>query len=177
MCHTIIDITIVSFPFVFSCYYHRMIGLALTNEQLATLLKMVYVANTVANGPFGDRVSRKDFDDMEQYVFSRAKDVFPMAVYQHKADEGDEHHHPSVIFESDPDVNALFDQYEEYVARMVMAEKLAERDVEREFGVHAKDQMNAAQFEELVAERSTEYEELLEEHGLKVLEIAPQFKK
>ncbi len=154
-----------------------MIGLALTNEQLATLLKMVYVANTVANGPFGDRISRKDFDDMEQYVFSRAKDVFPMAVYQHKVEEGDEHHHPSLIFESDPDVNALFDQYEEYVARMVMAEKLAERDIEHEFGAHAKDQMSAAQFEELVADRSTLYEELLETHGLKILEIAPQFKK
>ena len=153
------------------CYYHVTIGLAFTKEQLATLLKMVYVANTVANGPFGDGISRKDFDDMEQYVFSRAKDVFPMAVFEHKAEEGDQHHHPSLIFESDPDVNALFDQYEEYVARMVMAEKLAEKEVEKEFGIHAKDQMNAAQFEELVAERSTRFEELLESNGLKILEL------
>lgn len=152
-----------------------MIGLALTQEQLATLLKMVYVANTVANSPQQGTISRQDFDEMEQYVFSRAKDIFPMAVYQHKAGE-ENHHHPSMIFENDPDINALMDQYEEYAVRFVLAEKFAERDIETEFGIHAKDKMSAEQYEALVEERSGDYVEILQKHGMKAITIDPKYR-
>lgn len=147
-----------------------MIGLALSVEQLAILLKMIYVANTVANSPSEGLVSRADFDEIEQYIFSRAKDVYPMAVYQHTSG-GERHHHPSLVFESDPDVNALMDQYEEYVTRYVVAEKLAEKDVEREFGVMAKDKMSVEQFEDLVEERALEYRKTLETRGFGALRL------
>jgi hypothetical protein len=147
-----------------------MIGLAFTDEQFGALLKMIYVANTVGNSPSEGMVLRKDFDEIEQYIFSRAKDVFPMAVYEHK--EGSEkHHHPSLVFESDPDVNALMDQYEAYVTKYVISEKLAERDVEVEFGLHSKDKMSSEQYEELVEERALEYRKILETKGFRSLRL------
>jgi hypothetical protein len=153
-----------------------MIGLALTKEQMATLLKMVFIANTVANdsGTEGE-ISRADFEDLEQYVFSRAKEVFPMAVYQHKAGEA-EHHHPSVIFENDPDINGIMDAYDTRAATGVLSEKLAEHDIAQEFGKNAKDQMSAENYISLLDDKALHYEELFAAHGFDILKLDPKFK-
>ncbi len=135
-----------------------MIGLALSPEQFKTLLRMVYIANTVANGARDEGDFRKEYDELEQYVFSRAKEVgFPAATERHEVD-GVEHHHPSLLFEKDPEVNRLMDDYELTVAIEVLAEKLAERDIEAKFGPKAKDRMPAADYDELLDERAKEYE-------------------
>lgn len=151
-----------------------MIGFALDKEQLATLLKMVYVANTIANSPYEGITGRKDFQEMEEYVFLRAKDTFPLAVFKHKVGE-DNHHHPSFVFENDPDINSMMDQYEEYATRFVLAEKFAEREIEIEFGLHAKDKMNAEQYESLVIEKSLRYEEIIKKHGFKAIKIDEKY--
>ncbi len=151
-----------------------MIGFALDNEQLATLLKMVYVANTIANSPYEGMALRKDFQEMEEYVFLRGKETFPLAVFEHKV--GDEnHHHPSSIFENDPDINSMMDQYEEYATKFVIAEKFAEKEIEEEFGAHAKDKMSADQYEELVLEKAPKYEEIFKKHGFKALSIDKKY--
>lgn len=156
------------------CYYPKMIGFALDKEQLATLLKMVYVANTIANSPYEGMPGRKDFQEMEEYVFLRAKDTFPLAVFKHKV--GDEnHHHPSFVFENDPDINSMMDQYEEFATKFVLAEKFAEREIEEEFGVHAKDKMSADQYESLILEKAPRYEEIIKKHGYKALTIDKKY--
>lgn len=143
-------------------------------EQLATLLKMVYVANTIANSPYEGMALRKDFQEMEEYVFLRAKETFPLAVFQHKVGDNN-HHHPSSVFENDPDINNMMDQYEEYAVRFVIAEKFAEREIEGEFGPHSKDKMSASQYEELVLEKAPKYEEILQKHGFKALSIDKKY--
>lgn len=151
-----------------------MIGFALTEEQLATLLKMVFVANTIANSPNEGSLKRKDFQEMEEYIFERAKNTFPMAVYDHKVGE-DRHHHPSSIFESDPEVNSIMDLYEEYVMPFVLAEKFAEREINNEFGFNSKDNMSAEQYEEILAEKAVKYEDIIKEHGIDALIINPKY--
>ncbi len=151
-----------------------MIGFALTEEQLGTLLKMVFIANTVANSPRVGKQFRKDFIELEEYIFERAKNPFPMAVDEHKIGDS-KHHHPSVVFESDPEVNLLLDQYEEFVLPFLLAEKLAQKEVIDEFGINAKDNMTAEQYEELLAERAVRYEEIIKEHGIDAISINPKY--
>ncbi len=156
-----------------------MIGLALTPEQFKTLLRMVYIANTIANGNRDDADFLKDYDDLEQYVFSRAKEAgFPAAVLRHEVD-GEEHHHPSQVFEGDTEVNALLDAYDLSVAFELMAEKLAERDMERKYGPNAKDRMPAKDYEDLLFEGSEEYEKLFLDKGFVDVEVKgmPETKK
>ncbi len=142
-----------------------MIGLALSPEQFQTLLRMVYIANTVANGHRDSTDFLKGYDDLEQYIFLRAKEVgFPGATSTHQID-GEEHYHPSRVFEGDREVNLLMDMYDMHVAISVLSEKLAERDMRMKHGVNVKDGMLADDYEALVNEISREYEARFLERG------------
>jgi hypothetical protein len=147
-----------------------MIGLVFTPEQFKTLLRMVYVANTIANGN-RDEDLLKEYDDLEQYVFSRAGAAgLPAAVWRHEV-EGEEHHHPSRVFESDTELNTLMDEYDMSTAYEFIAEKLAERDINEEFGPRAEDRMPAKDFETLLEERAETYAAEFAAHGLKNLAL------
>ncbi len=133
-----------------------MIGLAFSPEQFKTLLRMVYIANTVVNG-HRDEDFAVEYDDLEQYIFSRAKDAgFPAATSRHKL-AGEDHHHPSPTFDNDPEVNALLDQYDIHVMLELLAEKLAEGEIEKKFGPNAADKMPAHDYENLLGEYADAY--------------------
>ena len=152
-----------------------MIGLALTKEQFKTLLNMVYIANTVANSRREDDGDfLKDYDDLEQYVFSRAKEAgFPGATERHKVDE-EVHHHPSLQFEHDPEVNKLLDEYDVAAAIELLSEKLAERDLEKKYGPNAKDRMPSKDYDELLDELTAEFAQQFEDNGFKHVRIEPK---
>ena len=142
-----------------------MIGLALSPEQFQTLLRMVYIANTVANGNREDDEMQKDYEELEQYVFSRAKDTgFPAATWKHQVGDAT-HHHPSRAFENDPEVNRLMDEYEAVLLFEVLSHKLAERSIEKKYGPNAKDRMPAKDLEELLEEEAEDYQKILLEDG------------
>ncbi len=151
-----------------------MIGFALTEEQLAILLKMVFIANIVVNSPNNGGLQRNEFHEMEEYIFERAKNSFPMAVNEHKVGEK-KLHIPSLIFESDPDVNNILDKYEEYVVPFLLAEKFAEQEMTNEFGPSAKDKMTAEQYSEILTEKASRFEEILKKHGVSALSIKPLY--
>lgn len=142
-----------------------MIGLALSPEQFQTLLRMVYVANTVVNGHRNEEDLLKEYEELEQYLFARAKEtVFPGATWKHKV--GDEvHHHPSLAFEHDPEVNKVLDEYEAIVLFELIAHKLAERQIEKKYGPHAKDRMPAKDLEDLIEEAAEDYQKILLDDG------------
>jgi len=133
-----------------------MIGLALTPEQYKILLRMVYISNTVING-HRDGDFAVEYDELEQYVFSRATDAgFPAATAKHKM-AGEEHHHPSRLFENDPEIETLLDQYDAHIMLELLSEKLAERDVEIEHGPDAKGKMTPADYEKLLEVAADKY--------------------
>src|SRR3989338_3695271 len=69
-------------------HYIFMIGLAFTPEQFKTLLRMIYIANTVANGHRDEEIL-KEYDDLEQYIFSRAESAgLPAATWRHEGGGG-----------------------------------------------------------------------------------------
>lgn len=125
---------------------------------------MIYIANTVTNG-HRDSDYLKEYDELEQYIFSRAKDAgFPAATWRHKIAE-EEHHHPSRIFEDDPEMGNILDEYDTHIAFELLAERLAERDIERKYGPNAKDRMPADDYEELLVEIEDAHTKEFEEHG------------
>lgn len=131
---------------------------------------MIYIANTVANG-YRDEGFRREYDDLEQYIFSRAGAAgFPAATWRHEVD-GEEHHHPSRVFDNDPEVSALFDEYEDALFPEMLAERLAERDIERSHGPNAEDRMPESDYETLLAARTEEYLDRLKEEGLEGVHI------
>lgn len=141
-----------------------MIGLAMSPEQFKILLRMVYIANTVANG-HRDADFMTAYDELEQYVFSRAKDAgFPAATWRHEL-EGEEHHHPSRVFEADLEVNAIMDEYDAHIMFELLAEKLAERDIEKKYGPKAKEKMPNKDYEDLLSDRADVYEKFFLEKG------------
>jgi hypothetical protein len=143
-----------------------MIGLALSPEQFQTLLRMVYIANTVVNGHRDDEGLLKEYEELEQYIFARAKETgFPAATWKHEAEGGEVHHHPSVAFERDIEVNALLDEYEAIVVFEVLAERLALRAIEEKMGPDAKKKLPSKDFDELLQNEVEEYRDLLVERG------------
>jgi len=155
----------------------QMIGLAFTPEQFKTLLRMVYLANTIANGQREtDHV--REYDDLEQYIFSRAGDAgFPAATFKHKA-LGETHHHPSQIFENDPELNKLMDEYEMTLLLEHLSLQLAERDIEQKEGIDAKNRMPAHDYEELLELYAEMYESEFNEFGFDrlIIEKTPREK-
>jgi sarcosine oxidase delta subunit len=148
-----------------------MIGLALTPEQFTTLLRMVYIGNTVTNAHRDEDEFIKEYDDFEQYMFARAKDVgFPAATWRHEVN-GVEHHHPSVIFENDEVLTKIIDEYDLSVTLEVLAEKLAERDVERKHGPFAKKRLPEADYEDLVDEIAEAYETIFLAQGFEGISV------
>lgn len=148
-----------------------IIGLVFSRDQFKTLLRMIYIANTVANG-YRDEGFRREYDDLEQYVFSRAGAAgFPAATWRHEVD-GEEHHHPSRVFDSDPEVSAIMDEYEDALFLELLAERLAERDVERSHGPNAEDRMSENDYETLLATRTEEYLDHLKSEGLEGVRIS-----
>lgn len=148
-----------------------MIGLAFTPEQFKVLLRMIYIANTVANG-HRDADYLKEYDELEQYIFSRAKDAgFPAATWRHKIAE-EEHHHPSQIFEDDVEVGNILDEYDTHVAFAFLAERLAERDAERKYGADAKERTPVSDYEELIEEIAGGYRKEFEDHGFTNMRVA-----
>ncbi len=142
-----------------------MIGLALTPEQFTTLLRMVYIGNTVANGHRTEEDFIKEYDDFEQFIFARAKEVgFPAATWRHEVD-GVEHNHPSLIFENDEVLAKIIDEYDLAMSMEVLAEKLSERDVEEVHGPNAKDRMPEKDFEDLLLEKEEAYERIFLTEG------------
>jgi hypothetical protein len=151
-------------------YTRLMIGLAFSPEQFKTLLRMVYIANTVVNG-HRDEDFVAEYDNLEQYVFSRAKDAGLPAATSHHRLAGEEHHHPSPSFDNDPEVNTLLDQYDVHIMLELLSEKLAEKEIEVKFGPNAKDKMPAVDFENLLIEYAEAYTHEFLLNGFKNVEV------
>ncbi|OGZ09901.1 MAG: hypothetical protein A3D65_00035 [Candidatus Lloydbacteria bacterium RIFCSPHIGHO2_02_FULL_50_13] len=158
-----------------------MIGLAFTPEQFKTLLAMIYIANTIANG-HREKEYLKEYDDLEQYIFSRAGAAgFPAATWTHKVSGADadnvpheEHHPPSRLFENDQAIIKLIDEYDHAMLDALLAERLSERDIERECGPSAKSRMAVDDYDDLLDRHAEAYEEEFEQFGLARLAVVKE---
>lgn len=145
-----------------------MIGLALTPEQYKTLLRMVYIANWVANGRREEGPFLEDYEEFEEYLFSRAKEAgFPDAAYQHKVDDGTRvHFHPSRSFEYDREIDKIISEYDDATFLDTLAERFALRALKKKFGPNAKSNMSPEEYAEEMEHFIGVYDDEILEHGL-----------
>lgn len=144
-----------------------MIGLALSKEQFKTLMKVVYIANWVANGRRSEDEYLGEYEELEQYVFSRAKDAgFPDAAYKHKTNEKSEHYHPSRAFEFDRAIEQILRDYDEETFFDELADRFAARDMEEEYGKNAKEKLSPEEYADVFDALSAKYDEEIVENGI-----------
>lgn len=148
-----------------------MVGLAFTREQFLTLMKMVYIANTVVNGRREDEEFLKAYDDLEQIIFAKARQAgFPAATWHHEVD-GEAHDHPSAIFENDFELQKLMDDYDRETFWDELALRLAERDIERVYGRGAKASLPPEEYKVLLDERTEVYDEEFSKHDIANIKV------
>ncbi len=148
-----------------------VVGLAVTREQFLTLMKMVYIANTVANGRREDEEFLKAYDEIEQIIFAKARQAgFPAATWHHEVD-GETHDHPSAMFENDFELGKLMDEYDRETFWDELALRLAERDIERVYGRGAKASLPPEEYKVLLDDRTEVYDDEFDKHDIANIRI------
>ncbi len=148
----------------------EIIGLGLTKEQFLVLMKMAYIANTIVNGRREDDDFLKEYDDLEQLIFARARQAFPAATWHHEVD-GVEHNHPSQMFENDTELSKILDDYDRDTFWEELATRLAERDIERVYGRGAKAALPSEEYKHFLDDRTETYEDEFDKHDIANIKV------
>jgi hypothetical protein len=141
----------------------------LTKEQYESLLKLVYLGNWMINAIRLEDDRVKKYDEIEQYIFSFAKDAG-----LEKYIEFDKEYNkffPTREFEEDPELERYREEYEDEVFWDELADRLGARDFIREYGMEAIEKMDPE--ERFIKEQEfiIKYEEEFEKNGLANLEL------
>jgi len=144
----------------------------LTKEQYENLIKLVYLGNWMINairsGSEGDPRIKK-YEDIEQYIFSFAKDVGLEKYIEY--DEKFKQFFPTEDFDEDPEMEQYRQDYDNEVFWQELADRLGSRDFLKEYGAEVIRKMD--QKERFLREQEfiIKYEEEFEKHGINYLEI------
>lgn len=102
----------------------------ITKKQYRLLLDMVYAGNIMINGIRNQDELIKEYEDLEQYVFSFSKDfgIEGLVEYDNEFKE----YMPTREFD-ESNINDFVNEYDDYVFWQELAGNLARRDVFKEF--------------------------------------------
>jgi hypothetical protein len=140
-----------------------------TKEQYETLLKAVYMANSMIDA-VADESEDNEFAAMEEYIFSFAKhfDSERYVAY----DEKEKRYYPSERLEDDEEVNEYIQNYDDDTFWEKLIFNLSRRDMENQYGEALVEKMSEEEC--LAKERpfAEKYENELGKKGLKHLTIS-----
>ena len=137
----------------------------LTKAQYQTLLKMVFLGNWLINAPRIEPV--KEFDEMEEYIFSHAEQ-FGVSNEIEK-DESTGKIVPSETFEDS--LSPYIDEYNQDNMWQELISALAHRDLVEEVGEDNIKEMAPDTFSEKLGELQDKYEKEFTENGILNLRI------
>jgi hypothetical protein len=135
--------------------------LKLTKAQYETLMRLVYLGNTVVNG-FRDKDPVIETDHVENYIYAKAADfgLGKLTVY----DEDLDAFYPTTETE-----DAWLADHDEYVNDLFWDElmhRLAERDLETRYGLDAVEAMSAEERGKLEQELMDKFYAEFHQNGL-----------
>lgn len=143
-----------------------------TNKQYKLLMDLAYAGNILINGFREKKDVNKEYEDLEYYIYSFAKEYdFEEYVQYDKEFKG---YFPTKKF--DEEMRKKICDYDNYVFWSRLPAEMARRDAEREF----KDDINEENFKEflkLVCKLEEKYEKELEKNGLEYVKIWSDKKK
>ena len=102
------------------------ISIVFTKQQFFTVMKAVFLGNWMANGYRVDDL-RKDYEQVEDYIFSLAPKFGLDKFMDHEKFDGDRYY-PARVFEENTDVHRMHEAYDEESMWDKLAEGLGERD-------------------------------------------------
>jgi hypothetical protein len=147
----------------------------LTKTQFESLLKLVYMGSEMVNSILDDS-EENEFDEVEQYVLSFAKDFGLEACVEY--DDKEKTYYPSQKLEEDKAVVEYTHRYDDYTFWDKLIYNLARRDLVKEYGEEKVRKMSKE--ETFIKEQSfaEKYEKEFTDHGLQNLVIkSPVVKK
>ncbi len=138
-----------------------------TKEQYASLMKLVYLGNYMANGNRMDDEVIDDFNDLEDYIFGKAKEA-GLERYVDEGtneDEGDPIAYPSELL--DEEVSEYIEEFESQIFWDELIDLLTKRDMIKKYG---EDKLEAMEIEDLISKESEIYDKYAEEFNDKGIE-------
>ncbi len=146
-----------------------------TKEQYRTLMKAVYLGNWMANahreeddGLEDDKI--KEFDDLQYYIFSHAKD-FDLEKYADDKKVGDGKFYPTMDFIKESKVHDLRLDYEHESLWGTLLEEMIGIEFSRNYDSEDFADMNDEQKDNADRKFRKKYEEEFEKNGLRRLGI------
>ena len=140
-----------------------------SKEQFLALMKTVYLGNWLANAIRTDD-KYKDYEAMEDYIFSFAKEAGFDRYVNHEPKDGDRYY-PTSYFEEETDVDILKDEYDDELFWEELIERLGNRDFLNKYGKEEIRKMNREERFIKRMECEEKYEDEVEKYGVERLEI------
>jgi len=146
-----------------------------TKKQFVALLKAVYLGNWVANA-YRDKKHIKDYEDIENYVFSKAP-LFGLEKYMdHEETDGDMYY-PTSLFEEITDVHIRHDEYDEETLWDELAERLGELKFRKSYSPQELAKFSQKEWFFKLSDCVDSFYEEFEKYGLERLKIETKKEK
>ena len=139
-----------------------------TKEQYENLLKLAYLGNWMINAIRTDDKIEK-YDDIAHYIYSFAKDVGLEKYIEYDTEMNQ--FFPTMQFEEDTDIHQYIDDYEAENFWSELIDRLARRDLIKEYGEDAVRKMSFEVILEKEQPFIEKYEREFEEFGIERLEV------
>jgi len=140
-----------------------------TKSQYEQLLKLVYLGVWLTNAHrTDDRI--KEFDDLESYVLSMAKE-FGLDKFVDDEPMDGRTHFPSRHFEEETEVQRLIAEYDENTFLDELIERLAEMKFANKYSEDEYKRMSREEYLEKFYEIHDEIAQIMEKQGLEAVQI------
>lgn len=137
----------------------------LTKNQYGNLMRLVYLGNWLVNAFRMEHEIIKKYNDIEQYIFSFAKEAGLNKYIEYIEKYGK--FFPTRELEEDEEIMELIDEYENEIFWDELINRLALRDLINKYG---EDTIEKMSFEDRIKKKSPfidKYEREFEENGIK----------
>jgi hypothetical protein len=139
-----------------------------TKKQYELLMKIVYMGNGMIN-TVADETEKNEFDEIEEYIFSFAKD-FGFEEYV-DYDKEEETYYPSQKLEEDEVVIDYIQRYDDNIFWDKLLFNLIRRDMVKEYGEDAVEKMPEDEYSKKEESFIEKYAKEFAKNGLKNLTI------
>lgn len=141
----------------------------LTKEQYKNLVKLVYLGNWMINAIRLEDEKIKKYDNVEQYIFSFAKDAGLEKYIEF--DKKFNQFFPTREFEEGSDIEQYREEYEDEIFWDELIDRLARRDFIKKYGFKAVRKMDFRKRIEKEHPFIKKYTKEINKHGIERLEI------
>lgn len=104
-----------------------------TKKQYENLIEMIYIGNWIANAQRLPDEQIKKYEQIENYIFSFARDFGMGKFVDYEEKDGDKYY-PTRMFEEETDVQKLLEEYDDKNFWDEAVERFGDRDFLRKYG-------------------------------------------